>query len=145
MLSMSTTLKVINERGSKISFNNVAEIKEVLTVNRSSTENHLYHECCIRKTVIYFRKRLKPTFTFTGQRTRAACPATSMPGIVLIAGSRLSVTSQALNCVALPSCSTSYPLCLSFSDQCRTSQSSAFRGMSNKGLNSAAPMTIHLV
>ena len=145
MLSMSTTLKVISEGGSKTSLNNVAEIKDVVTVNRSSTENHLYHECCVRKMVLYFRKRLNPTLTFTCQRARAACPATSMPGTVLVAGSRLSVTSQAFNCVALPSCSTSYPLCLSFSDQCRTSQSSAFRGMSNKRLNSAASMTIYLV
>jgi len=57
--------------------------------------------------MIYFRTRVEAdlifTGLFTGQRARGLA-ATSMPGnpIVLVASSRLFVTTQALNSLSLP-------------------------------------------
>ncbi len=111
MLGMNTTLKDRCERGSKTRFK-VAEIKDVLTVNISSAENHLYHECCIRKTTIYFRpeKSLKPTSTFTGQRARAAClllqcrASSFLPARAYLSPRKLLTVSLS------PGSSTSHPL-----------------------------------
>ena len=81
---MSTTLKGISECGSKTGFS-VAEIKDVLTVNKSSTENHLYQGCCIRKTVIDFRtKGQSGSLTSPSQHARAACLRPACRGSVLL-------------------------------------------------------------